>query len=463
MKVSDAVKNEYHKSSVHKNVSVYFPELDLSIENSNIYSESLILRESILEKDNIEFVGCISSMFSITISGLKDDIKGKRIEVSIGTDGTLEEPIPLFHGVVDSVVMQSNKRSKKITAYDELYTKGNVELSQWYNSLVFPITLKAFRDSLFQYIGLAQEEKKLPNDEIMIEKKYDPKTLKAWNVMKAVCQINGAFGIINRQNRFEYRILSDLIDTYAYPSTFLFPSQNLFPFDPDREEGKAAKRVDEMKTESFGFYKTVDYEEFEVKPVDKLTIRQNESDEVVSFGNGINNYIIQGNMFTLGKREDELEEIAKRIYSNVRGIYYHPFKSDNSGLPYIECGLDAVSFFMKDYNTEENGESRNIRNFYVFSRELTGIQNLMDHYSANGEEYQTEFVTDLQTQIDMIKADTGNMKEWIGDYTYDRTTIDDKIGSIGGAGNFNVVSTSNVPSSYEPNTLYLVRGEVFIQ
>lgn len=459
MEVNEKVKQQFHSDSINKMLQIVFPDMDYTVLNRNILEESMQLKESILEKQNIEFVGCISSMFSIQLQEVYKDIKGQRIKVSICTNDTEDEPIPLFNGIVDSAVMQSNKRSKKVTAYDLLYTKGNTEVSGWYNSLSFPITLKALRDSLFLFLGMVQEEKQLPNDAVQIEKKYDPKSLKALNVIKAVCQINGAFGIMNRQGKFEYRILADLIDTGFYPSVMTFPGAELFPGSQDSEI---------MEPQSFGFYKKVDYEEYEVKPVDKLTIKQNENEAGVSFGTGTNNYIIQGNMFTLGKSSEELLDIAENIYWNVKGIYYHPFESENNGLPWVECGLDAISFYMKDFIPEETatyktGESARVRNFYVFSRELTGIQALRDNYSAKGEEYQTEFITDLQTQIDTIKQNTGSMKDWVEDYTYDKETINDMFESTGGAGDFKVISTKSVPSSYLSNALYLVQGEVFVQ
>ena len=78
MNVSDATKNEYRSSSVHKNLTIKFPELGLTIDNTKIYQESMKLKESILEKNNIEFVGCIASSFSVQIQGLKEDVKGKK-------------------------------------------------------------------------------------------------------------------------------------------------------------------------------------------------------------------------------------------------------------------------------------------------------------------------------------------------------------------------------------------------
>ena len=469
MEVSEKVKSQYHGNSIHRFLKLYFPELNLTIENDEIYARSMKLKESIIEKTNIEFVGCIASSFKVQVNGIQADLKGKRIEVSIYTAETESEPIKLFNGIVDSAMQQSNKRIKEITAYDRLYTQGNIDLAAWYNSLTFPIIIKDFRDSLFTYIGIEQEEIKLPNDNVSIDKKYDPKTLKARNVIKAICQINGAFGIINRNDKFEYRILADLSATYAYPSVTLFPSNALYPANPNVAESVVKKEID---TESFSFYKTVNYEEFEVKPVDKLTIRQSEQDAGVSYGNGTNNYIIQGNMFTLGKSNSELLAMAQAVYKNVRGIYYYPYKSNNNGLPYIECGLDAVSYQMYNFYPESaRASSKTTRNFYVFSREMSGIQNLRDSYSAQGEEYQTEFITDLKTQIDTIKVDVKqeventlqdyDFSDQFSDFTYNKDYLDTQFGNIE-TSQLKIVSVTALPATPDANTVYLIQGEVTV-
>lgn len=476
MNVSTNVKKQYHSTSVHKNLLLYFPELDLEIKNQQIYEESMYLRESIFEKKSIEFVGCIASVFMIDVNGLQNDIKGKVITVSITTDESVDEPITLFNGIVDSAVRQDNKRIKKITAYDCLYTKGNTEVAAWYKSLKFPITLKDMRDSLFHYIGLEQVETSLPNDGVTIKKWYDPNTLQALAVIKAICQINGAFGIINREGKFEYRILGDIKQT-AYPSLTLFPSNNLFPSDPDVAASAAARIADEINAEYFSFYRRVDYEEFEVKVIDKVTVRQSEDDQGVTYGSGTNNYIVQGNIFAYGLSKQELTAIAKNIYNSIGGFSYYPFQSENNGLPFIECGIDAVSYYVVDWEKTMNGQKNRSggldivyeqRPFYVLNRELSGIQALKDSYSAKGEEYQSEFVTDLQTQIDLIKknqgADKSYVENYVGNYTYDKGTIDDMFANFEGGGGSKIISVEKIPTDHiDPDAYYAIQGIVVVE
>ena len=109
------------------------------------------------------------------------------------------------------------------------------------------------------------------------------------------------------------------------------------------------------------------------------------------------------------------------------------------------------------------------RPFYVLNRELSGIQALKDSYSAKGEEYQSEFITDLQTQIDLIKKKQGvskqDIEDYVGDYTYDKGTIDDMFANFDpgtGGGGFNVESVAALPPNPDENTIYLIQGKVVV-
>lgn len=467
MKVSDHVKTAYKKDSVTKHLSLYFPELDKEVSGTLIHQESMSLSESLVDTESIEFVGCIASKFKINVQDLKEDVKDKRIIVRIWTEGTEEEPVTLFSGIVDSAMKQSNKRIKEITAYDELYNCGKTEVADWYKSIEFPITLKELRDSLFEYIGIEQEITVLPNDSVTIKKQYDPKTLRSLNVIKAICQINGTFGIINRQGKFEYRILGKIKNKGAYPGSLFFPGPNTFPGIGASSGGSSLAQTE------FAFYRESKYEEFEVRPVDKVTIRQSEDEDGVTYGDGANNYIIQGNMFTYKLDNSVLKKVAENVYNSVQGFSYYPHSLNNNGLPYVECGLDVVTYMMVDYEktfSEENTSGDIIYkklSFPVLNRNLTGIQNLKDNYEAKGEEYQTEFITDLQTQIDTLKkkqSSSGVTQPEMEEYAYSRDEIDEKLENFaGGGGIANIVSVDAIPVNTQADTLYIVKGMVIVE
>ena len=464
MKVSEKVINEYKSNSKTKHVTLHFPELGIDVGMEFIHFETMDLQEALVENENIEFVGCIASQFKIDVNGLKQDVKGRKIVVDICTDNTLDEPVKLFNGIVDSALKTGNKQVKEIIAYDELHTKGDIDVAAWYKSQKFPETIKEFRDSLFAFLGIEQIEITLPNDDIVIQKQYDPNTLQAISVIKAICQINGAFGIMNRDGKFEYRIMGEIYDDGTYPGIDLFPGPDTFP-----GAGSATRDVDIEQT-NFSFYKSVQYEEFEVKPVDKVTIRQSEDDAGTTYGDGENNYIIQGNMFTYGLSKDVLQTVAENVYNSVQGFSYYPYKADNNGLPFVECGLNVVTYMVIDYEatfSEDNILGDIIyeeKQFPVLNRNLTGIQALRDNYTADGEEYQSEFVTDLQTQIDILKKKQSSdvTRDYLDENYYNQNQIDDMLANFPGGG-ANIVSVDAIPEVYQNNTIYCVQGTVVIE
>lgn len=384
MTVSSAVKQAYLGGD-HKNLSIYFPDLDLTIGHEDIVSESMSLHESIFETESIEFVGCNSSQFKIQVRNLHEDIKGQFIVVSITTDSTTESPIPLFMGIVDGVDMSAKRNYKTITAYDELYSKGQIDVAEWYKALTFPITIKNFRDGLFDYIGLDQVSTTLPNDSILIEKQYSPNELEAITVIKSLCQINAVFGIINRDGDFEY--------------VTILPSST-------------------TPTETMDAYRDITFQEYVVRPVEKLVIRENNEDEGVSYGSGTNRYVIQGNFFAKGLSDETLLDMAENIYPNIEGFSYTPFDARSDGMPWVECGKDIIKYKIVDFENSTSGSiAYKYKNFYVLNRILTGIQVLTDEYNALGDEYQHEFITDLQVSVDTIAEQISEIVGKLQDYS----------------------------------------------
>lgn len=379
LNVSQAVKDAYANPSSGKTLVVYFPDLDITVDPDTIYSESFKLTEALMDMDSIEFVGCNPSKMEVQIQDFGYDVKGQKIEVSVYTEDTENEPVKLFTGIVDAVTQQSNKRIKEIVAYDELYTKGNVDIADWYkdkfeNEWSDGVTLKIFRDSLFTKLNIDVVATNLVNDVLQFTKQYSPVNLKALDVIKYICQINGRFGIINREGKFEYRQLNS-----------------------------SAVNVE--------VYKEIDYQEFRVKPVDKLTIRQTDTEEGVSVGSGTNNYIVQGNFFTFNLEESDITPLAQNLYPEISNVSYVPVRVSQLAYPWIEVG-DSVTYQVYDFEASQSqGEDiYTSMTFYIFERYLTGIQAFRDEYEAQGEEEQSVFITNINAQIQTIRDQIENIQ-----------------------------------------------------
>lgn len=89
--------------------------------------------------------------------------------------------------IVKSFVRQADRRKKKITAYNRM-EKFQVDVAEWYQSLKFPLSLKEFRTSLCEYVGVEQVDVGLPLDNMPITKTIDPQQLSGIETLKAICE-----------------------------------------------------------------------------------------------------------------------------------------------------------------------------------------------------------------------------------------------------------------------------------
>jgi len=469
MQISEELKEKFVDRDGKKLLTLYFPELNLTLEGDHFYDDSMSLEEYLLDGSSIEFVGCLSSAFSIELHDVSASLKGKRIEASITIEGFEdEETIPLFNGYVDSVKTRLEDSWKAITCYDDLYSKASdIDIADWYNTLLptdsSTVTMLNFRNSLFTELGITQEETELPNDDLVIKKEYDPKTLNALKTIKSICQLNGVFGIMNRDGIFEYRGLSGI--TYSLnPSEETNPGDETYPGVLSDEE------------ESIPLYMDMKYEDFDVYAINKVLLRDSEDDSGVSYGTGTNVYIVQNNMFVYGLSAETKATIARNIYSNVAGFGYKPFDATNVGYPFLEVGT-RINYMVQDY-TSGSGTLVEVSSF-VLNRRLKGIQQLIDSYNAAGEEYQKAFITDLQAQLDTIKRNSVNPDDY---YTKDDMdtmmssympleTAEEAITEITDTAlaqmtqptTLAVQSVYTLPSTRNANTIYLVQGGIIIQ
>ncbi len=471
LKVWNKVKSAYFDESENKHLVVTFPEINLTLKHSQIKKESMEINEAILDQESIEFVGCIASQFKLQISSIKKKLKGKKIEVSIYTDSTSDKPVMLFSGFVDSDERTGNKRSKEIIAYDMMYSLADEDVTSWFRTQVAylkmgkKLTIKKFRNDLFVFLGIAQKKRTLANDSLFIKQlvnmvdnneedadEEEQEKIYALDLIKAICQINGVFGIINRNGEMDYRRLGvEDEDDGAYPGVDPDDKTNglYLPFVP-------GIGVTDIITDStfYPSYKSVTYEDYDVHGITKVYVRQSEDTKAGYAGSDKKyKYIVQGNRFTLGTTKEEKREIATAILNKVQGVTYTPFTAECTGLPFLEVG-DPVQFYVYDFEQSDKQKKDVfvLKSFYVLSRTLKGIQSLTDTLTAQGEEKQRRFVSDLGVREDVS---TAALKE-------QADKQDERIKSLEDAADtgLKVESVTALPASPDANTIYLIQGTV---
>lgn len=361
-----------------------------TITNTEIPSEQFELTESLTSESQLVFGSCEASEIKFRIYNVFTPLKDKWLTVTQTLNGDTENPLQIGKYKVFSDKPTADRSYRDVVAYDSMYEIINTDVASWYNGLTFPMSLKAFRDSFFAFFGIEQEDVLLVNDVMEIERTIEPQTLSGRDVIASICELNGCFGNIGRNGKFQYITLKK-ITSGIYPSNDIYPADNLFPQQPN------------MQMLGSGLYVSPPtYEDFTVKPIDKLQIREKEGDIGAIVGNGDNTYIVEDNFLVYGKSAEDVTLIANNMLSVIKGLEYRPFDAKLVGNPCFEVG-DAIRLHTK----------HQVIDSYVLQRTLSGIQALRDSFSADGEEYQTEKVNDIQTQIIQLKGKTNTLERTV--------------------------------------------------
>lgn len=357
--INHTYKDLYNQDSIKKNITATYD--GGQITNSDLYLESVEIKESICSESQLIFGCCEASELSMKIANISNSLKGKWLELKETLNGQ-STTFRFGKYKVYSDVPSADRNYRNIVAYDLMYDVINSDVAEWYNGLAFPLTQKNFRDSFFNYLGITQESVSLIHDSMEIEKTIDTTSISGKDIITSLCELNGVFGHINRDDNFEYISLNG-------KSTAISVSKSLV--------------------------KSGEYEDFVTNPITKLQIRQEENDIGVVYGDGDNCYIIQNNIFVYGKTKEELDSICSKLYNKISGITYRPYRGVIRGNP---CYMVGDSIKLNTRNME-------IQSF-IFERTLTGIQNLMDTIEANGVLQYKEDVNSIEKEIIQLKGKT---------------------------------------------------------
>lgn len=395
--------SKFYESSIDKQLKLAFSDGTV-IDNETIYQESQEISESLCSESTLRFGACEAGSYKIRVAEHHTSLAGQELVVTETVDGDTANPFQVgVYRVVDDIPT-ADRIYRDITAYDKMYDIINADandVASWYNSRFSTgkeqYTLKQFRDSFFDFLGIPQESVFLPNDSMIVEKTIDTTSLSGRDVIVAICEVNGCFGHISRSGKFKYIFLPTATatdsDNWLYPSTTLYPGDDVYPI------GTSDITID-GEHDITSYYKNgTQYQDYIVQPITRLVIRSDEEDVGYGYGDGSNAYYINSNFLLFGKTSAELESIAKNIMSVISGVSYRPASISAVGNPCLEVG-DAITLQTK-YGTI---------NTYILQRTLTGIQALSDTFTATGEEQQVDTGNSLESQLIAVKGRTHKLQ-----------------------------------------------------
>ena len=381
----------YTKDSVDKQVHIEFD--GGTITNTELFSESIELSESLCSESELRFGCCETSSLKFKVANVIIPLHDKWLTVTETLGGNTDVSFSFGKYKVFSDKPTADRKHREIVAYDAMYDILNADVADWYNT-VLPnedsvMPLKKFRTLFIERFGLEQEDIELINDDMPVFKTIEPSEISGKDVITAICEINGCFGHIGRDGKFHYVYLEQDIQG-LYPADDLFPADDLYPRDP--------KTIGVGKS----LYISCKYEDYLVRTINKLQIRKEENDIGVVIGDGDNSYVIEDNFLVYGKGHADLLSIGNNVYSKIRGVVYRPFEADCKGNPCLEVG-DAIRLPTK-YEIVES---------YILKRTLKGIQALRDTYSSDGTEFYTGKVNGVQKSLIQLKGKTNTLSRTV--------------------------------------------------
>lgn len=219
----------FKEDSVKKNI--FIPCNGYVLTNEDLVSEKLSLTERLCSASQLEFGGCEASEFKFTFrnNNMPSMVNKLLSDVYFVLEDNENKPFILGTYRVFSDKLSKDRKTREVVAYDLMYDITNADVSQWYKGLIFPMTIKDIRDSFFNMLGITQEETTLVNDNVYITGKVNEERTTGLSIIKSICEVNGVFGRMNRQNVFTYTSLSTYTGIRIFPSHNLYPSHDLYP------------------------------------------------------------------------------------------------------------------------------------------------------------------------------------------------------------------------------------------
>lgn len=373
----------FELDSIRKEITISDDSNTIVITNSDLHESDFTLNESISTNENLKFGSCEAGSIEFSILNSFARLTGKWLTVSMvlyDRQGQASDPFTIGRYKVYSDKATGNHDFRSITAYDALFDVMRRSMDVWYASLwtnATTLTVKQIRDAFFTYVGVTQETTTLVNDGLIL-KKVRCTGLTGQDVIEAICEINGVFPNIGRDNVFHYLSLSDT-ETAPYEI-------------------------------SNSLVQEVEYEDYVTATINKLTFMNKEGEPAVSVSSGTatkNEYIIDSNWLTSSVDGEgstmiqRLQTAANNLYALISVVSYTPLSNASvKGNPCYEVG-DKIKF------TTKHGTVIS----FILDRQMNGCQSLMDNYSASGEEYYPEATNTLSSQINDVSNDVGYVEE----------------------------------------------------
>ena len=337
---------------------------------------------------------------------------------------------------------RTKRNSYKVTAYDTM-SKLDADFSGWLraNQAQFPKTIWQLVQLACQRAGVALASSSLPINGSYSVQAFYADDLTCRQIISWAAEAAGCYAHMNADGKLQFLTYTDKRSTAK--------------ITPDGASNSTAYYADSLS-----------YEDYTVKAIEKVQIRQSDSDVGVIYPDSTtatNAYAVQGNLLLTTGTEANLKSVVQNLYNVLKNVTYTPCKVSVPSSSGLACGQivhvkDARGREFDTYlmsATISSGKA-SFESVGSASRESSSAVNSQSYKNLTGK------MLEIKTSVDGLEVKASDLT---GKYTDLKATVDGlsaevkKDTKITGGGNLILGSESFRNATYDGNASGVAYGD----
>lgn len=329
---------------------------------------------------------------------------------------------------------RTKRNSYKVTAYDTM-SKLDADFSSWLraNQAQFPKTIWQLVQLACQRAGVALASSSLPINGSYSVQAFYADDLTCRQIISWAAEAAGCYAHMNADGKLQFLTYTDKRST--------------------------AKITPDGASSTAYYADSLSYEDYTVKAIEKVQIRQSDSDVGVIYPDSTtatNTYAVQGNLLLTTGTEANLKSVVQNLYNVLKNVTYTPCKVSVPSSSGLACGQivhvkDARGREFDTYlmsATISSGKA-SFESVGSASRESSSAVNSQSYKNLTGK------MLEIKTSVDSLEVKASDLT---GKYTDLKATVDGlsaevkKDTKITGGGNLILGSESFKNAELKGNT-----------
>ena len=296
---------------------------------------------------------------------------------------------------------RTKRNSYKVTAYDTM-SKLDADFSGWLhaNQAQFPKTIWQLVQLACQRAGVTLASSSLPINGSYSVQAFYADDLTCRQIISWAAEAAGCYAHMNADGKLQFLTYTDKRSTAK--------------ITPDGASNSTAYYADSLS-----------YEDYTVKAIEKVQIRQSDSDVGVIYPDSTtatNTYAVQGNLLLTTGTEANLKTVAQNLYNVLKSVTYTPCKVSVPSGSGLTCGQivhvkDAHGREFDTYlmsATISSGKA-SFESVGSASRESSSAVNSQSYKNLTGK------MLEIKTSVDGLEVKASDLT---GKYTDLKATVD---------------------------------------